>query len=232
MRVLIVEDEPPIATSIQNTCETILKDRNPSFQIAHTLPAAIKNMEEESFDLCLLDLNLSGDDGFELLKQFTASLYTIIISAYSERAITAYEYGVIDFVPKPFKADRIKKAIDRFFQRSHNHSSKAQFIVIPWQKENRLVPISEIGYFKSARYLIEVHLLSEKVELVEKPLNQLEKILPSHFIRIHRSCIVDINQIESIRHHLGGKYRATLKNGDILPVNRQQYKLLKKANSP
>lgn len=229
MNILIVEDEPPIARSIQKACESILGDRNPRFIITHTLSQASRHMENETFDLCLLDLNLSGEDGFELLKRFTASLYTIIISAYSEKAVTAYEFGVIDFVPKPFKTERLKKAIDRLFQRSHDHSSRAQYMVIPKGNENHLIPVSEIGHFRAARYLIEIHLLSGKTEFLEKPLNQLEKILPSHFLRIHRSCIVDLNQIRSIRHQAGGRYQAVLKNGNILPVNRKQYKKLKKS---
>ena len=109
---LIVEDEPPIASSIKQSLDTILKGNDPEFYITHTLREAMTLAENKNFDLCFLDLNLSGESGFDLLNKFTSSFYTIIISAYSEKAIEAYEYGVIDFVPKPFHLERLKKLLD------------------------------------------------------------------------------------------------------------------------
>ena len=226
MKILIVEDEPPIALSIRNSCEAILKENAPKYTIVHTLKEAMYYAENARFDICLLDLNLSGADGFELLKKFTASFYTIIISAYSEKAVEAFEYGVLDFVPKPFHNDRLKKAFGRYFQRSHNFSSKAQYIVVHKQAENQLLSLSDILYFKSVRYLIEIHLLSGQVELIEKPLNQLETILPENFIRIHRSYIVDFTHLQVLKHHMGGRYMARLSTGESIPVSRGQYKML------
>lgn len=227
MKILIVEDEPPIALDIKDLCEEILKDLKVEFTLAYTLTDAITLVEQQSFDLCLLDLNLSGEDGFDLLKRFTARFYTIIISAYSEKAIRAFEYGVLDFVPKPFSRNRLRQALDRYFERNHDYSAKAQYLIVYKQNAYHLVPVGEIIYFRASRYLVEIHLKSGKVELIEKSLNALGQTLPPRFLRIHRSFIVDREMITDFKHHRGGRYQVTLRNGEKLPVNRQQYRQMK-----
>ena len=78
------------------------------------LPEALCFIENNSLDLVLLDLNLNGDNGFDLLTTAVSeSFHTIVISAYKDQAITAFEYGILDFVPKPFNRDRLEQAFDR-----------------------------------------------------------------------------------------------------------------------
>src|SRR3546814_13063742 len=65
-------------------------------------------------DVRLLDLNLHGRDGFDLLKRAVAGSFdTIVVSANTDRALEAFEYGVVDFVPKPFTEARLSQAFER-----------------------------------------------------------------------------------------------------------------------
>ena len=92
MHILIVEDEARIARRLERMCCAILGDSAASVTLAGTLSEAMALIINNPVDLLLLDLNLSGDDGFELLRQAVAgSFHTIIISAYKEQAITAFE---------------------------------------------------------------------------------------------------------------------------------------------
>jgi len=227
MNILIVEDEPPIAEYIQKCTRSILGGRIKELYISYSLQDALINFDNHNIDLCLLDLNLSGEDGFEFLKKsMSRPFHTIIISAHTDRAIQAFEYGVIDFVPKSFNLDRLKKAFDRYFGRIQTHAA-AKYLVCRKQNSNFLVPAENVVYIKAARYLVEVHLADDDIELLEKPLNRLEQILPENFIRIHRSYIVNINCISSFKHAGGSVYQLQLKNGEILPISRYRFKKVK-----
>ena len=119
MKVLIVEDEPPIAGYIEKITRNILREKLSSIYQVHNRKKATEYMRSNSVDLCLLDLNLNGEDGFDLLQQVMAgSFQTIIISASVNRALEAFEYGVLDYIPKPFTEERLKLGFHRYFSRS------------------------------------------------------------------------------------------------------------------
>ena len=108
MNILIVEDESRIAKRIERMTRDIFGDTLQSLKHINTLHEALPFIENNSLDLVLLDLNLNGDNGFDLLTTAVSkSFHTIVISAYRDQAITAFEYGVLDFVPKPFNRERL-----------------------------------------------------------------------------------------------------------------------------
>ena len=106
---------------------------------------------------------------------------------------------------------------------------KVQFIVYRKQNENHLISVENVRFFKAERFLIEVHLQNGEVELLEKPLNQLEEILPEHFMRIHRSYIVNLRYVTSYKYVSGGAYEMLLKDGLVLPISRYRVKHLKES---
>jgi len=226
MRILIIEDEPPIAEYIEDNVKTILGSEVSTINIVHTLDDAISFLKNNRIDLCMLDLNLKGKSGYDLLK-YAASLpfHTIIISAYTDKAITAFEYGVIDFIPKPFDLNRLRLAFDRYFGRVQN-PEKAKYLVFRKKNKNLLLTINDVIYFKSEGYLVNAYSINNNTNLLEKTLKHLEIILPANFIRIHRSFIVNIEFIKSYQNTGGGVYNIELKDGKSLPISRSGLKLL------
>ncbi len=228
MRILIVEDERPTAEDIQLLVRQILKKEITSIHIETTLENAMLYLKEKPIDVLLLDLNLNAKDGFQLLKQAVSkSFHTIVISANINRAIEAFEYGVLDFIPKPYNIERLKAAFQRL-KSSHaldGHSMK--YLSVKKGFEIRVIPIDEVRYFKSANIYVELHLKDENCVLYDKPIKQLAPLLPSNYSRIHKSYIVNRETIQTIQTLGGGKYRVILKSGDCLPVSRKKIKLLK-----
>jgi len=228
MRILIIEDEPPIALEIMEFCHHILQNQISSIEMKFSLDEAFTYLKGNKIDICLLDLNLSGKDGFTILQEFTgASFQTIVISAYINKAINAFEYGVLDFVPKPVDKNRLKAAFDRYLENQRPEKDLLRFLTIRKKNRNYLVDISEIIYLKADGYLIEVHCIDGSIELIEKPLNNLEQILPSFFIRSHRSYIVNVNFIQSYYHQKGGVYKVLLKNEETISLSPAVYQKLK-----
>lgn len=227
MKLLIVEDERPIANYIERLCHTILGDKIKSITTLYALRPALTFLFEHQIDLCLLDLNLNGENGYNLLKLAVASsFHTIIISANSDQAIEAFKYNVVDFIPKPFDDQRLGMAFKRYFERIEKQELATQYLPVRKNRTISVLKIDDVLYFKAADIYVEAHLKNGKTELLDKTMGRLEQILPSRFLRIHRSYFVDISQVAHYEHIGGGTYQVVTKKGQSLPLCRQKYKEL------
>ncbi|MFD1605493.1 LytR/AlgR family response regulator transcription factor [Flavobacterium artemisiae] len=227
MKILIIEDEARIAKRIERmTRDFFAKDVQ--ILLSDSLENGLSIIEENMIDLLLLDLNLNGEDGFEILQTFVAGPFqTIIISAYTDKAITAFNYGVLDFVPKPFDEQRLAQAFTRYTTSGKQSGRAIRFLAVRKAKTFRLIPVNEILYIKGAGIYTELHLTDHKIELHDKSLEALEKLLPETFERIHKSYILCWEQADKIVVETGGKYSMQLKSGTLLPIGRSKYKEIK-----
>ena len=114
MKLLIVEDEPLVQQRLQRFCREILGGRLESAFAAPTFDAAESTLAEHTVDLVLLDLNLAGRDGMDLLKASVAgSFHTIIVSANTDHEVVrrALDLGAAGFIPKTLPLGAIAEAI-------------------------------------------------------------------------------------------------------------------------
>jgi DNA-binding LytR/AlgR family response regulator len=229
MKVLIVEDEPIIARRTLRIITALLGPQLEKSQICHTIPSALAYLEKESIDLLFLDLNLYGEDGFTLLESMVAApFHTIIISAYREKAIRAFEYGVLDFIPKPFNQARIEQALARIDQIKLPESQHLRFLTVQKRGRHQLVEIQDLLYIKGAGIYSELFLKDGTKEIHNKTLEKLNQLLPEQFDRIHKSYILNRTVLQEIIVEPGSKYSVLLKDGTQLPIGRTRYKRLKK----
>lgn len=228
MQILIVEDEARIAKRVERFTREILGDQLTHLTLKPKLSQALDYVLNHPIDVLLLDLNLHGKDGFELLKTAVAhSFHTIVISAYRDRAIEAFEYGVIDFIPKPFDITRLTKAFDRITDLNQKADYATKVLAIKKQGRIHLVTIEDIIYLQGANIYSEVFLQNGSKELYDKSLEKVLQLLPPSFERIHKSYIVHMHHAQEILVHSGSKYELMLKNGEILPIGRTRYKQIK-----
>jgi len=227
MRLLIVEDEPAVAQYIKNQCIKVLNKKVKSIHICYSLDEASDFINKHSLDLCLLDLNLNGQDGYELLQLAVSSTFpTIIISAYINQAPEAFKYGVLDFIPKPFKLERLKQAFELFSKVKEKKDLKTEYISLRKNDRICIIKTADVLYFKAARIYVDAYMSDGSIEILNKTMNHLSLILPSYFFRCHRSYIINIASIKSYEHASGGTYSITMKDGNTLPLSRQKYKTL------
>lgn len=228
MNVLIIEDEARIARRLQRMTAEFFTDKPIAITVCDSLQNGLQEMVNQTPDLLLLDLNLNGDNGFEVLEQMVAaSFHTIIVSANIDKAITAFSYGVLDFVPKPFDQERLFKALTRFVSPALKPDEGIKYLAVKRSGQVRLISISEVLYIKGAGIYTELHLSNGQNELHDKSLEHLQQLLPDRFERIHKSYLVNFHQIEKIIINPGTRYGALLKMGEVLPVGRSKYKELK-----
>jgi two-component system response regulator LytT len=225
MRILIVEDEPRIADRLERFCRTILGPRLELLRVAGSFADAVSRLDEEPFDLLLLDLNLHGEDGMQILARSVAgSFHTIIVSANTEEALRAFEYGVIDFVPKPFSEERLARAIGRATDTGSRALHPARRLAVKKSGRVELIAVEDVLYAEGAGNYSELALAGGRRELHDKTLERLATLLPSDFERIHKSFLVRLSLIKALHAHEGSRYEAELKNGARLPVGRTRYR--------
>ncbi len=228
MHILIVEDESRIAKRIERMTRAIFGDALQSLQHINTLHGAVRFIENNPLDLVLLDLNLNGESGFDLLATaVSGSFHTVIISAYKDQAITAYEYGVLDFVPKPFNRDRLEQALNKTLVKGKTAAHDIKFLAVKKRHRIQLIPLEEVLYIKGAGAYTELFLADGKKELHNKSLEKLEQLLSPSFERIHKSYLMKMSELREIRVETGSKYMAVLKNGERIPIGRTKYKDIK-----
>ncbi len=211
---------------LKNMLVELLGNQIKSLQIQRSLIGSKCYIWEHQIDLLFLDLDLYGEDGFDLLKNAAAgSFHTIIVSAHANRAVEAFEYGVLDFVPKPYSEERIRKALERYNEGLPN--SRLKYLSIVREGRVSLVSIETINYFEAFDKQVKIFQKDGRMEIYNKMMQILEKILPADYIRIHRSYIANLREIKEVKIQSNRRYSILLNNGDILPVSRNAYQVLK-----
>jgi DNA-binding LytR/AlgR family response regulator len=225
MRLLIVEDEPLIAQRLERYCRELLGKTLSGVQRVAEYEAAEAWLQEHPIDVLLLDLNLAGADGMQLLQSSVAgSFHTIIVSANTDEALRAFEFGVIDFVPKPFSRERLGQALKRAAGVDGRAPHSARRLAVRKLGRVELVDIDDIIYVQGAGNYSELVLRDGRRELHDKTLERLAAVLPADFERVHRSFLVRMSTVRALRAHEGSHYEAELHDGTRLPIGRQRYK--------
>ncbi|MCR9142216.1 MAG: LytTR family DNA-binding domain-containing protein [bacterium] len=229
MRILIVEDEAVAARGLERQVRACLGPRVESLSIGATLTASICFLDEHPIDLLLLDLSLHGEDGMRLLGlAAAASFQTIIVSANTDRAVEAFEYGVLDFVPKPVSDDRLARALQRMEGGLPAHAREMRFVSVRGANESaELISLRKILFFQAADNYITIHLDGGRTEKHRKTMDSLMKVLPTNFIRVHRSFVVNMEYAKRLVSESGGRHEIELSGEERLPVSRALYKDIK-----
>ena len=227
MIIAVLEDEPLVQRRLVRFIKDTCVEEIEHIYTFYDLSDAIMFLKETPIDLLFLDLNLNGDDGFDLLKHLSSYSFQIIIaSANTDRAIEAFDYGVIVFIAKPLNKERIRIALDKYYKQQKIEKG-IKYLSIRKHPKNELIKINDVKYIKGAGAYSDVFLQNGKVELHSKSLEKLMVLLPDQFHRIHKSYIANINFASCFNTLPGSKYELLLVEGDSLPVSRTLYKELK-----
>lgn len=225
MNVLIVEDEPLVAQRLERFVRELLGVNAGQIRVAEALDEAGARLSEAPPDLLLLDLNLSGADGMELLQRSVAgAFHTVIVSANTDRALEAFEHGVLDFVPKPFTRERLDQALKRATSAGARADYAAKYLAVRKHGRVELIAVDDVVYAQGAGAYSELVLADGRRELHDKTLEKLAAVLPPVFERVHKSYLVRMSAVKALHAHEGSAYEAELKNGARLPVGRTRYK--------
>lgn len=236
IRALIVEDE----SLVRNRIRRYLHD-DPDIEIVgecadgNAAEAALRDIRP---DLLFLDIQMPGQNGFQVLENVGLKLVpvTIFITAHDQFALNAFEAQALDYLLKPFSKDRFQKAVARartFLQgnqKAELQERTAGLIPIVKQLKARLavksdgrmlfLRIDEIDWVEAFGDYVNLHVGQQKHLVRARMIEMEKKLAPHHFCRIHRSSIVNLDSIKELLPFLGGQTVVLLKNGDRLTVSR------------
>jgi DNA-binding LytR/AlgR family response regulator len=228
MKILIVEDEKPTAEMLASFLRESMPKKISNLRLEYSLESAEIFLMEHAIDLLFLDLDLAGEDGFKLLQKVAAqSFHTIIVSAHTDQAYLAFQYGVLDFIAKPFTSRQVKKALQLYETGNAKVKSRIQFLAVRENHAIRMVEISQVLCVKARAKTSELVLLDGSVKACQKNISNLEKILPVNFLRVHRSFIANLKFILSLQPMPGRKYSLEFTGNVSIPVSRAVYSALK-----
>lgn len=186
--------------------------------------------------LIFLDIQLRGENGFDLLEQIENSIKIIFVTAFDEYAIRAFEVNAIDYLLKPVNPERLKASITRLINRDDVHKNAVRcyeytdsiYVQIN-NYTSRFVKISSITFIEPVGNYTNIFTTDGKHCLVLKTLKLWQEELPTNnFVRIHRSCIINIEQVDRIEIYSNSQHRVFLKNtSKTLEVSRRYAKKLK-----
>ena len=165
---------------------------------------ATRYIRKHPIDLLFINTKIQDFTGFEFYRALNQNIIVVFTSEFKEFAVEAYNLNAIDYLLKPFDVRRFNQCINKvhdFYKfRNQNTNNEEQFLHV--RSEYSLIKISlvEILYIETLDDYIKIHLLGKKPILTLMSMKTVMDKLPnSEFVRVHRSYIVPINKIESVR---------------------------------
>jgi two-component system LytT family response regulator len=198
---------------------------------------AVKAVMEVKPDLLLLDVQMPKLDGFDVLELVGGEIAVIFVTAYDSFALRAFEVHALDYLLKPFGAERLAEGLDRARQRIRGRTSLPVAEIVKASRERRLplerllirdrgdvhvIPTARVDYIESQDDYVSVRTQGQS-HLKEQTLAELETQLdPGRFVRIHRRYILNVARLAKIE---GGteSRTAVLQDGTELPISKTGY---------
>ena len=204
---MIVDDEPLAIELLENHIQQV--SQLELVATAQNPIDAIQLLKEKKIDLIFLDIQMPVLTGIELVKTLHNPPGIIFTTAYRDYAVESYELDVIDYLLKPITFMRFLKAVNKFI---HSGNEVTETPTISPKKESResiyvnvnkrfvKVIFGDILYIESVKDYIHIHTASEKIITKEK-ISEFEHKIPTYFLRIHRSFIVNRQKITAFTSH-------------------------------
>lgn len=246
MRALIIDDEELARRRILNLLEDVS-----SIQVVGECSngkTAIKQINQEKPDLIFLDINMKDMNGFEVLQKVEIHPRPIVIfvTAYDTYALRAFDVEAFDFLLKPFKDQRFYKTIERVLKTSKTEAEdlfekrfkelfklysgetgrQKSAVKIPVKQGNKtvLIDIRNILYILASGYYAEIYTTSGKYVLRESLSNLEEQLDGNIFFRIHRSTIVNIEEVKEIVHSDYSEVDVRMNDDKLLHISKSNKK--------
>lgn len=243
LQALIVDDEPLARERLRFL---LSKDQDIEFAEERSNGReAIEVLTKRQFDVLFLDIQMPGQGGFEVIEQIGAARLpaTVFVTAHNHYAIKAFEVHALDYLTKPVEPERLHAAIEHVKERIASkaalatqeqlksvldvlgkggaaQNANAKRLLVHNGAKDLLINVDEIDWIEAADYYSCLH-VGAKSFMLRETIKQLANILdPAKFVRIHRSIIVNIDQVREILREGRSEGAVILKNGRDLRMSK------------
>jgi DNA-binding LytR/AlgR family response regulator len=247
LRVLIVDDEPLARERLKRLLADI--EGVEVIGEAESGVQAVEMIEGLNPDLVLLDIQMPGLDGFEVIEALGHPPLVIFVTAYDEYAIRAFEVHALDYLLKPFSQERLERAIFRaqeelrekgdlaagwsstrlrpLLESLAERGRYATRLAVYERDRIRVVDVAEVDWISIEKEEVFVH-MGEEAYLIRRTLSELEARLdPTCFFRAHRSAIINLDRVQEIIPWFKGSHRLRLTTGAEVDLSRRRARALR-----
>ena len=226
IKALAIDDEPLALSVIEAFCAQLdYIDLQKSF----TKPnEALKHLNKFPADLLFLDIHMPSLTGIDFYKNIEQNTLVIFCTAHGQYAVEGFNLNALDYLLKPFTFERFKQATDKardFYATTNNQ--KAQHIFVRADYSLQKIMLDDIMCIEALDDYLKIYINNQKTIVARMTMKAMLEKLPSlDFMRVHRSFIVPIKKVESLRNK-------TLQLGDKkIPVgNSFEEEVLKHFNN-
>ncbi len=245
LRVMIVDDEPLARARARRLLaemgDTVVAGEAASADEARRL------LRETEADVLLLDIQMPGEDGFALLGSLERRPAVVFVTAYDQYAVRAFEENAVDYLLKPFRAERLAAALERARRALADPAELArrleellgvlgraggdtlERLTVRLGNRQLILRVADVLWFGAEEKLVFAAVAGGR-HYVSFTLDQLEKRLdPRRFARIHRGVIANLDYAASLRPGFAGTWRLQLRDEGRteLPVSRARARALR-----
>lgn len=229
IRTLVIDDEPLALQQLAGYVGKI-----PYLTLVGECQSALEARDiiaREQIDAIFIDINMPDLNGMDFVRSLAAPPIVVFTTAYSEYAIDGYKVDAADYLLKPFSLDDFRKAAQRV-KRRYDMEMAADLPLPPadapteekplhdddtifLKTEHRVVRvnIADIRYVEGMSEYLKVHLENERPIIMLLSMKKMEERLPSSFVRIHRSYIVNMKKVKEVT-----KNRIVMDADTYLPI--------------
>ena len=241
LRVITVDDEEPARRLLREYLEgtpgvSIVAECGNGFE-------AVKAVAEHEPDLILLDIQMPKLDGFEVVELLERDLPIIFITAHDEHALRAFDVHAVDYLLKPYSAQRLADALERARDRIGRGDTPASLdelvsaarpdggdlerILVRDGSDVRVIPVESVDYIEAQDDAVAIHVGGVAHLKAQRLATLGERLDTKRFIRVHRSFILNVDRLRSIELYAKDSRIAILEDGTKVPVSRSGYARLR-----
>ena len=191
-------------------------------------------------DLVFLDVQIRGATAFDVIRNIGAGNMpaTVLVTAYEQHAVDAFDVQVADYLVKPFTRSRFERALDRGLRRASDASdataSASPSPSIEWfmlrgpGRELRLLPARTVDWIEACANYVILHVNGERHVYRDTMASVEARLDSSMFVRIHRSTIINLNAVAALEPIYAGDYEVRLKGGAVVRMSRNYREVLER----
>jgi two-component system LytT family response regulator len=215
-RALIVDDENLARKDLISILEEF-KHIEPVAE-ANSITGAKDAIEKLNPNLIFLDIKMPGESGFDLLEYISDNTYIVFVTAFDEYAIRAFEVNALDYLLKPVTKDRLELTLEKLEENEEKKQEELKDldfddqIFLKLNNKYHFLKINTIIQITSEGDYSKVQTKNGNISLTTKSMKEWESRLPiNHFIRIHRSTIINTDVVDRIEPWYNNAHRVYLK---------------------
>ena len=206
---IITDDEPIALEILENYILQV-----PVLHLAGKCKDAMETfalMRSVKTDILFMDIQMPGLNGIDYIKSLRNPPAIVLTTAFPEFAIDGYELDVADYLLKPFGFERFLKAIDKITSQAvpkevsapqGGESALTSGLFVKSNNEHVNVYFSDILYIEAMENYVRIHLANKVITALTTMKNIESKLPQKTFLRIHKSYIVNLGKVESIKNHV------------------------------